>query len=215
MSICSMPTVPTARLIRAPADNVANSAAHEYFSGSATDPAWSTKAADASSVFDRPGRRVVSCRDLHSGAEALYPCGGPLENGTPSANKLGIFEAPDPWGPWRTVYYADNFLGLRGGSHLGMHFPIKWQSADGRTLWATFSCHNNLAPGSCGQYHDRFNMMKVTLTVQETTGDPADGVGEDDGTDCGGGVDEGDGTVIRGGRRERMAELPVIRMRAS
>ena len=64
----------------------------------------------------------------------------------PSSNRLGVFEAPNPWGPWRTVYYVDNFLGMRGGSHLGMDFPIKWQSADGRTLWATFSCHNGAPP---------------------------------------------------------------------
>ena len=41
--------------------------------------------------------------------------------------------------------------------------PIKWQSADGRTLWATINCHDNKAPGSCGRYHDRFNLMRVTL----------------------------------------------------
>ena len=114
----------------------------------------------------------------------------------PSANRLGVFEARDPWGPWRTVYYVDDFLDLRGGFHLGMHFPIKWQSADGRTLWATFSCHDSAAPGSCGQYHDRFNIMQVTLTVDEAGGDPGDGVGEDDGTegDPGDGVGEDDGT---------------------
>jgi hypothetical protein len=77
--------------------------------------------------------------------------------GIPSSHKQGVFEAPNLWGPWRVVFYeAANFLGMRGGWYLGMHFPIKWQSADGRTLWAVFSCHDNFDPGSCGQYNDRF-----------------------------------------------------------
>jgi hypothetical protein len=83
--------------------------------------------------------------------------------GLPSSHKMGVFEAPALWGPWRTVYYVDNFLGMRGGWYLGVHFPIKWHSADGKTLWASINCHDNADPGSCGIYHDRFNLMKVTL----------------------------------------------------
>jgi hypothetical protein len=47
---------------------------------------------------------------------------------------------------------------------LGLHFPVKWQGSDGRTLWATFSCHDTgLSSRPCGKYHDRFNLMRVTL----------------------------------------------------
>jgi hypothetical protein len=88
--------------------------------------------------------------------------------GLPSSHKMGIFEAPAPWGPWRTVSYVDNFLGMRGGWFLGLHFPIKWQSADGKTLWATINCHDNKDRGSCGRYHDRFNLMRATLDVAGT-----------------------------------------------
>ena len=61
--------------------------------------------------------------------------------------------------------YVDNFLGARGGYFLGLHFPIKWQADGGRTLWAVYSCHDYTSPGGCGQYHDRFNLMKATFTV--------------------------------------------------
>ena len=204
MSTCSTADGTTARLIRAPADNVADSAAHEYFSGSATAPAWSTEAADASPVFADPAG-VWSPAVTHVPGLGRYLLTvAHSTTALPSANRLGVFEARDPWGPWRTVYYVDDFLDLRGGFHLGMHFPIKWQSADGRTLWATFSCHDNAAPGSCGQYHDRFNIMQVTLTVDEAGGDPGDGVGEDDGT-------EGD----RGTASERMTGPRVTRGTAS
>ena len=90
--------------------------------------------------------------------------------GLPSSDRIGVFEGPAPWGPWRTVSYVDDFLGMRGGWWLGLHFPVKWQSADGKTLWATINCHDNADPGSCGPYHDRFNLMKVSLTLGGTPG---------------------------------------------
>ena len=70
------------------------------------------------------------------------------------------------WGPWRTVYYVDGWFGLGSrGKYYSIDFPLKWQSADGRTLWATFSCHNAGEPGACGIYHDRLNLMRVTLAA--------------------------------------------------
>jgi hypothetical protein len=57
---------------------------------------------------------------------------------------------------------------MRGSWFLGLHFPTKWQSADGRTLWATINCHDNKARRSCGKYHDRFNLMRATLNVAGT-----------------------------------------------
>jgi hypothetical protein len=75
---------------------------------------------------------------------------------------MGVFEGPEPWGPWSTVYYAENFLGLGSrGSMFSINFPLSWQS--GPTLWATFSCHNGGAAGACGKYHDRLGLIRATL----------------------------------------------------
>jgi hypothetical protein len=80
--------------------------------------------------------------------------------------KVGVFESENMWGPWRTVHYTENWLGLgTRGKYYSIYFPLKWQSADGPALWATFSCHNAQESGACGQYHDRFNLMRVTLAL--------------------------------------------------
>ena len=42
----------------------------------------------------------------------------------------------------------------------------------GTTLWAVFSCHNQGNDGACGQYHDRFNLIKATLRTGETVHGP-------------------------------------------
>jgi CubicO group peptidase (beta-lactamase class C family) len=48
----------------------------------------------------------------------------------------GIFDAPEPWGPWTTAFHTTDW-GL-GGTH-GYRLPAKWISADGTTMYLIFS----------------------------------------------------------------------------
>jgi CubicO group peptidase (beta-lactamase class C family) len=48
----------------------------------------------------------------------------------------GIFDAPEPWGPWTTAFHTDDW-GL-GGTH-GYRLPSKWISADGLSMTLVFS----------------------------------------------------------------------------
>ncbi len=72
---------------------------------------------------------------------------------------LGVFDAAEPWGPWTTVAYYDNWLNLKGAGlkreMLFINIPTKWISADGKTLWVIFTG---------GQ--DRFNMVRATLSLE-------------------------------------------------
>lgn len=80
--------------------------------------------------------------------------------------RLGIFDAPEPWGPWTTVAYYDNWGGFGDdGFTLGYHFPTKWISPGGKTLWMIFSSTGVL---------DSFNLIKGTLTLKTPT-DPDEG----------------------------------------
>lgn len=56
------------------------------------------------------------------------------------AGGFGIYDAPEPWGPWTTVYFTDRWdvgPGERG------EFPTKWMSEDGKTLYLIFSGNDN------------------------------------------------------------------------
>ena len=49
------------------------------------------------------------------------------------------------------------------GEGLTCEFPQKWMSADGLTLWSVYG-----AGGKKGIHaHDRFNLIKVTLTLAQ------------------------------------------------
>jgi hypothetical protein len=73
---------------------------------------------------------------------------------------LGIFDGPEPWGPWTTVAYYDNWLGLKGTGKsrdmLYISIPAKWINSDGLTLWFIYT-------GGL----DSFNMVKGTLKLKE------------------------------------------------
>src|SRR6266404_5384582 len=78
--------------------------------------------------------------------------------------QLGIFDAHEPWGPWTTIGYYDDW-GKMGpiGHGLSCEFPSKWISADGLTLWTVFSVYGE--GGKQGiKAHDKFNLLKATLT---------------------------------------------------
>jgi hypothetical protein len=52
------------------------------------------------------------------------------------AGGFGVYDAPQPWGPWTTVYFTEKW-DVGPGEH--GDFPAKWMSADGRELALVFS----------------------------------------------------------------------------
>ena len=53
------------------------------------------------------------------------------------------------------------------GEGLTCEFPQKWLSPDGVLLWAVFSVYGDGAKQGI-KAHDRFNLVKVTLTSSDT-----------------------------------------------
>jgi hypothetical protein len=55
---------------------------------------------------------------------------------------FGIYEAPEPWGPWTTVYFTENWDVGPGETS---SFPTRWMSADGKTLYLVFSGNDSFS----------------------------------------------------------------------
>jgi hypothetical protein len=162
------------RLVRVRADSVQSNDAYEYFSGTPYAPAWHFGQKGSKPIFVDLAGTIRPIITYDPGLRRyLLTVAHAKRDTTAVANKVGIFEAPNPWGPWRTVSYVDNFLGMTGGSFFGVNFPVKWQADGGATLWATFSCWDNSAAHACGPYHDRFNLIRATLDVAPEPPPPA------------------------------------------
>jgi hypothetical protein len=66
---------------------------------------------------------------------------------------FGIYEAPEPWGPWTTVYFTPKWDVGPGETS---SFPTKWMSPDGTTAYLVFSGD------------DHFAVRKATFRLSKT-----------------------------------------------
>jgi hypothetical protein len=53
---------------------------------------------------------------------------------------MGVHDAPEPWGPWTTVYFSPEW-DVGPGEH--GDFPAKWMSPDGTSMYLVFSGDDN------------------------------------------------------------------------
>jgi CubicO group peptidase (beta-lactamase class C family) len=120
-------------LARVHRDSIRLRGAYEFFRGSdpQSRPTWTRDISECAGVLDYKGR----CRRLdvvyNSGiGRYLMALGFDAEGG------WGIFDAPEPWGPWTTAFHTDNW-GL-GETH-GYRIPAKWISEDGKKFQLVFS----------------------------------------------------------------------------
>ncbi|UCG56912.1 MAG: serine hydrolase [Phycisphaerales bacterium] len=126
-------------LARVPKDKVSEREAYSFFQGldGSGQPGWTKDIDSRGAVFANPGRcyrngisynagldRYLWCQTLH-GKDDMRFTGG-----------LGIFDAPEPWGPWTTVFYTEKWDVGPGETN---SFPTKWISNDGKTCCLLFS----------------------------------------------------------------------------
>jgi len=150
-------------LFRVPAKRLADREAYEFFAGldTAGKPRWTKRIAKQRPVFtDASGTEWgVAC--VYDSALKRYLLS--VRHGGDSG-RWGLFDAPEPWGPWTTVAYGADFpdwtyspdpQGASRDRPAWIHtFPTKWISKDGTTLW---------------HYSDRgdqFNLIRARLRLR-------------------------------------------------
>ena len=85
--------------------------AYEYFSGlsDAGEPKWSAQAADRAGALENPGRVYRTSVSFNSGLKRYMACVILPEEDTRFAGGFSVYDAPEPWGPWTTVYYVEKW----------------------------------------------------------------------------------------------------------
>jgi hypothetical protein len=123
-------------LARAPKTRIMDKSSYDFFAGldQVRQPIWTSDVRSHTAVFEFPGgvnrMDVTYNRPLRRYLMTMRSraiAGG--------LNQFSIYEAPEPWGPWATVYYT---LGADGWGE-SQHIPSKWISEDGRTIYLVFS----------------------------------------------------------------------------
>jgi hypothetical protein len=125
-------------LARVPKGRIVERASYEFFEALGTGgcPFWTKDIQRRGAVFANPGRCYRSGISYNAGLGRylwyqIIPGGDTRFEGG-----FGLYDAPEPWGPWTTVYFTTEWD--TGPGEAGS-FPTKWMSADGRTCYLVFS----------------------------------------------------------------------------
>ena len=104
------------------------------------EPLWTEDVRKRTAVFINPGKCYRSGISYNPGLKRyiwcqIIPAAG-QDQDLRFSGGLGIFEASEPWGPWKTIYYNRQW-DVGPGETVGI--PTKWISEDGRTFHLVFS----------------------------------------------------------------------------
>ncbi|MDO8541324.1 MAG: DUF4185 domain-containing protein [Opitutaceae bacterium] len=130
-------------LSRVPKDAILQRQHYEFFAGFGPDrhPTWSADAGAKRPVFaDANGVGWNLSVSYNPGLRRYLLA---TEHAETHAGKFGLFDAPEPWGPWTTVAYDNNW----GAGHIEAttfywNFPTKWLSPDGTRFTLVFTGKN-------------------------------------------------------------------------
>jgi len=145
-------------MARVPKNEIRNRTSYKFFKGldGTVQPVWTENIAERGAVFINPGKCYRSGISYNAGLKRYLWCQvlpfSKDERGPRFQGGFGIYDAPQPWGPWTTVFYTTEWDVGPGETS---SFPTKWMSADGKTCHLLFSGD------------DSFSVRKAELTVTE------------------------------------------------
>lgn len=143
-------------MARVPVGQIQNRSAYEYFAGlNGGNPTWTTNVNQRQPVFSDPNGVMFGVRVMYNPGLNRYL----LTVTHNQSGGWGMFDAPEPWGPWTTVGYWNNWID--SGYKFGFSINQKWMSADGKTAHMTFS--------GTGAW-DAFQVMKATFSTSGSPG---------------------------------------------
>jgi hypothetical protein len=144
-------------MARVPKDRIRDQNAYEFFKDldDSARPIWTKDVGERGAVFTNPGKCYRSGISYNAGLKRYLWCqvlpASEDSRGPRFQGGFGVYDAPQPWGPWTTVFYTESW---NVGPGETSSFPTKWMSADGKT------CHLLFSGDDC------FSVRKATLTVR-------------------------------------------------
>ena len=148
-------------LMRVPKDRIAERGIWEFFKGidKKGQSVWTRDVKRRGAVFRHTDGCLRSAMTYNAALRRYLwwqhipaPKGSPDRGDTRFKGGFGIYDAPEPWGPWTTAFYTEKW-DVGPGEH--GDFPAKWMSEDGRELYLVFS----------GE--DSFSVRKATIVLKQ------------------------------------------------
>jgi CubicO group peptidase (beta-lactamase class C family) len=131
-------------LARVPKDRIRERGAYEFFAGmdAKAQPQWSADISQRRPIFTHAGQCYRSQMTYNAALKRYLWCQTGPGRDTRFAGGFAIYDAPEPWGPWTTVFTTDLWDTGPGESS---SIPTKWISADGLTVHLVFSGNDSFS----------------------------------------------------------------------
>lgn len=124
-------------LARVPKGKVEDQSAYEWFTGMESSPSWGSFGGKKPVFQDANGVGWNLSVSYNAPLKRYFLI---TEHGKSFSGNIGIFEASEPWGPWRTVHYVDDFgAGTVEQTTFYWNFSNKWLSSDGKQFVMIFT----------------------------------------------------------------------------
>lgn len=145
-------------LVRVHKSEILNRDSYSFYAGlKANDPVWTKDVNQRQPVFENPDG-VGWCINVsyNLGLKRFMLT---TEHTETHRGNIGIFDAPNPWGPWTTVCYQQNW----GEGHIPLNtffwnFSNKWASEDGKSFTLIFTGRKE---------NDSFNILRGRFEFKE------------------------------------------------
>ena len=139
-------------LTRVPKDRITDRTSYEFFMDfdGNNNPLWTIEITQRNVVFSFPGgsNRLDVTFNAALGRYFMTMRSRARAGGL---DQFSIYDSPEPWGPWTTVFYTESWDVSPGESQ---HIPSKWISTDGKVFYLVFAGGDSLS------------IRKATLTLQ-------------------------------------------------
>ncbi len=153
-------------LARVPETEIMTRQSWTFFTGldESGSPQWSSDPAARVAVFQDVNGVGWNCSvSYNAGLRRYLLC---TEHTSSFEGRLGVFDAPTPWGPWTTAYYSDSD-GIFGSGQIETNtffwnFANKWLSDDGKDFVLVFTGINQ---------NDSYNTVEGTFTADRADAD--------------------------------------------
>ncbi len=145
-------------LARVGIDRILDRDAYEFYAGLDNDgePLWSSNITHKQPVFqDSNGVGWNASVSYNTGLNRYLLI---TEHGQSAKGNLGMFDAPEPWGPWTTVTYGSNWMNTR--TTFFWNFANKWLSPDGKSFTLVFT-----GTDSGSHTYDSWNTIKGNFSI--------------------------------------------------
>jgi hypothetical protein len=153
-------------LARSPKRRLMERAAYEFFAGlDKGHPLWTPEIARKRPVFEDRENGVgwVLSVNYNAGLGRYLLL---TDHTVSNRGNLGIFDAPEPWGPWTTAVFLNESDGTSFGAGrlvpntFFWNMPTKWHSADGAEFTLVFTGSGR------GKDNDSFNLVRARFELR-------------------------------------------------